>query len=110
VRDEQGNFVRQWDSILAKLNVLDEQVKADATRLDEQKKMLETHGLMFQARKTQRDELIDQVRTAQDKAGVEQANLAKLQQQLFDLQREIAAARVENENLEASIRSKELGR
>ena len=47
---------------------------------------------------------------AQDKAGVEQANLAKLQQQLFDLQREIATARVENENLEASIRSKEIGR
>ena len=55
-------------------------------------------------------ELIDQLRNAEAKASGEAANLSKLQQQLFDLEREIAAARALNESLEAKIRDKELGR
>jgi hypothetical protein len=109
IRDEQGTFVRQWQDILTQLAVLNEQMKADSARLDEQKKLLEQHNLILTARKAARDELIDQVRQANDKAAAENAQLMKLQQQLFDLQRDIAAARAKNESLEEQIRAQEVG-
>ena len=110
IRDEQGAFVRRWENILAQLTVLNEQMKADSVRLDEQKKVLEQNNLILTARKAARDELIDQVRQAGDKATAETSQLAKLQQQLFDLQRDIAAARAGNEALEQQIRTQEVGK
>jgi hypothetical protein len=109
VREEQGVFVRQWEELQPRLVVLNEQLKADTARLDQQTKLLEGHNLLYQARRAERDELAEQLRQLGENATAEGGKLAKLQQQLFDLERDLAAARVNNETLEGQIRAKELG-
>lgn len=110
LREESAIFARQYQELLPKLDQLNEQLKADAGRLEHQKKLFEQHNQLYQARKTERDDLLEQLRQAGDRAAAETTNLATLQSQLFQLQRQIAAAREANEKLEGQIRTKELGR
>ncbi len=110
LREESAAFARQYQDLLPKLVLLNDQLKADRARLDQQKKFFEQHNLLYQARKAERDELQDQIGRQSELATAETTSLATLQQRLFDLQREIAAAREANEKLETQIRTKETGR
>jgi len=110
VREENAILVRQYNDLLPRLTLLNERLKADKTRLETQQKLLETHTLVYQARRAERDELQQQLDAARQKAAAETVNLAAVQQQLFELQRDLASAREANEKLEAQIRGKELGR
>lgn len=110
VREENAMFVRQYNDILPRLTLLNERLKSDKSRFDTQQKLLETHTLVYQARQAERDELQQQLDAARQKAAAETMNLAAVQRQLFDLQRDLAAAREANEKLEAQIRGKELGK
>lgn len=110
MRDDSAGFARQYQDLLPKLVLLNDQLKADRARLDQHKKTLEQHNLLYQARKTERDDLQDQITRQATLATAETVSLATLQQRLFDLQREIAAAREANEKLETEIRAKETGR
>jgi hypothetical protein len=110
LREESAIFARQYQELLPKLEILNEQLKADTGRLEQQRKLFEQHNQLYQARRTERDDLLEQLRQAGEKAATETNNLATLQNQLFQLQRQIAAAREANEKLEGQIRTKELGR
>jgi hypothetical protein len=110
MHEESAAFVRQYQDLLPKLVLLNDQLKADRARLDQQKKLLEQHSLLYQARRAERDDLLEQIRRQSDLAAAETVSLGTLQQRLFDLQREIAAARETNEKLETQIRTKEIGR
>jgi hypothetical protein len=110
IREESAAFARQYQDLLPKLVLLNDQLKADRARLDQQKKILEQHNILYQARKAERDDLLEQIHRQSDLAAAETVSLGTLQQRLFDLQREIAAARESNEKLETQIRTKETGR
>lgn len=110
MREQSAAFVRHYQDLVPKLVLLNDQLKGDRARLDQQRKLLEQHNVLYQARKTERDELFDQIRRQGELAAAETASLSQLQQRLFDLQREIGAARETNEKLEGQIRSKETGR
>jgi hypothetical protein len=66
--------------------------------------------LLFQARRAERDALAEELRQARARAASEAVNLAAVQRQLFDLQRDVATARANNERLEAEMRGKDPGR
>ncbi|MBX7102535.1 MAG: hypothetical protein K1X57_00535 [Gemmataceae bacterium] len=110
MKEESAIFARQMQDLQPKLVLLNDQLKADKLRLDQQKKLLEKHTLLFTARKAERDELAESLRKAGATADAETAQLAAVQQQLFAIQREIAAAREQNSKLESQIRTKELGK
>lgn len=110
MREQSAAFARQYQDLLPKLVLLNDQLKADRARLDQQKKILEQSNILYQARKAERDDLLEQIRRQSDLATAETVSLGTLQQRLFDLQREIAAARESNEKLEKQIRTKETGR
>jgi hypothetical protein len=108
--EDNAIFVRTYETLVARLGVLNEQLEAEVARLDAQKRILESNNLLYQARRAERDELTEQLRVAREAAASEAGNLATLQKQLFDLQRDVAAARTANERLEAEIRGKTVGR
>lgn len=109
MKEDSNIFARQYQELIPQLEVLNEQLKADLARLETQKKIFEQHNVLYQARKTERDELLEKLRQEGEKVATESANLANLQRQLFALQRQIADARATNEKLETQIRNKELG-
>lgn len=109
LKEDSAIFARQYQELIPQLEVLNEQLKADIARLDQQKKIFDQHNVLYQARKAERDELQERLRQETEKVATETAALANLQRQLFALQRQIADARAGNEKLESQIRIKELG-
>lgn len=109
-KEESAIFARQMQELQPKLVLMNDELKADKVRLDQQKKVLEQQNLLLTARQAERDELQRQLDKAIASANTETAQLAAVQEQLFAVQREIAAARERNEKLEGQIRSKELGK
>ena len=110
IRDEQATFVRDYQSVIPQLQLLQEQVKDIDAQLKEQQDLLQKHTVLKNARQTEVAEYQRKIEDARAKAAAEMATLQGLQRQLFAMQQEIAVAQAKNQELERALRTSETGR
>jgi hypothetical protein len=110
IADEQTSFVAQYQAIPPELNDLSGKLASLEAKLTEQKSLVQRHEADRNARMTEAMNLGNQLAAEKAAAAKETAALAALQQELFTVQREWAAAQARNQQLEAQLRAKETGK
>lgn len=107
---DQDRFIRTYDELLPRLDVLSEQLKTDRARLEQHRQVFEEQKLLYEKRLNERNQLRTDLEQVRREATAETATLESLQKELFSLQQQLGERRTANQRLEAEIRSKEVGK
>jgi len=110
IADERTQFVKDYLSVIPELEMLSKELKRYDERSAEQKGLLNRATALKNTRTAEVAEFNTKIQEATRVAAAETAALQSLQQRLFAVQKQLAAARDENQKLERDIRSQETGK
>jgi hypothetical protein len=110
IADERTQFVKDYLSVIPELEVLSKELKRYDERSAEQKGLLNRATALKNTRTAEVAEFNTKIQEATRVAAAETAALQSLQQRLFAVQKQLAAARDENQKLERDIRAQEAGK
>src|SRR5262245_25675067 len=110
IAEERTQFVKDYLSLLPELEALSKELKRYDERAAEQKSLLNRATALKNTRTAEVAELNTKIQDATRIAAAETAALQALEQRLFAVQKQLAAAQDENQKLERDIRAQETGK
>jgi chromosome segregation ATPase len=110
IADERTQFVKDYLSLVPELEMLSKELKRYDERSAEQKSLLNRATALKNTRTAEVAEFNTKIQDATRIAAAETAALQALQQRLFAVQKQLAAAQDENQKLERDIRAQETGK